>query len=681
MSQKKVIHQSAVSLGAAVAVVMAAGTGHAQTALDPIAVMGTAPSGTQTRIGSNVEALPASTYVMGAEEIENKNVGHYTDLFRDVPGMFVSQYGQGGLAVGVTMRGYAGGSHGADMHYTVDGVPVNEVSGIHSHNYPDLNPILPETIDRIEIVRGPFNAEYGDGNVAGSAAFYTRNRMRPLASFQGGSFGTARAFGGFGHNFAQGEAGPTGISTVFAGELYQTRGYRDNSGEDRYNMFAKMTAPVTDGAVSFRVQIYDNDWGAPDYVRTDFLNAGTRSEKTPVSYTDGGYKKTQTLAVTYSPNDFDNGWTGAAYIIHSDFARIRTNPATLAQLTSEDSRWTYGANGKRTWTGDYMGMPTQLSAGATLRGDRIQASRWNSVNAVITTPDINADILQHGLGGFGQAQFKPVERVKITTGLRYDHFFYDIEDNRTPANSSNHSAGVFSPKVGAAFQATETLEFFANYGESFRSPNATGELRINPNLKPQKIHSYEFGFRLDGLPLGAQLRGSVWNTRQSNEIFSVGGTPQNLGKSERDGYDIGVSVPVVAEQGRRLAFTADYSHVKARLVGRAPNITVPQVPKYSTQLALRGDMQLPNDRSLGGSLGTQFYGRQYADQTGNVTADPYYVVTGRLNYKFGNGWSTFGSFRWYPDERYSEIALAVSNVWATSPQPHFTALFGLAKEF
>lgn len=106
----------------------------------------------KTALSPSVAALPASTTVLGAAEIARLPVQSYGDLFRPIAGFDVSNYGQGGVGYGIALRGFSDAEHGRDVAVFVDGVPINEVSSIHTPNYVDLNPLIPETIRSIGIV-------------------------------------------------------------------------------------------------------------------------------------------------------------------------------------------------------------------------------------------------------------------------------------------------------------------------------------------------------------------------------------------------------------------------------------------------------------------------------------------------------------------------------------------------
>ena len=127
-----------------------------------------------------------------APAISRLPVASYGDIFRSLPGFNDSNFGQGAIGYGISLRGYTEAEHGRDIAYYIDGVPVNEISSLHTPNYADLNILLPETVKSIEIVRGPFAVEYGDFNIGGSVNI-TTGQSEPFATagVSGGTQGTA----------------------------------------------------------------------------------------------------------------------------------------------------------------------------------------------------------------------------------------------------------------------------------------------------------------------------------------------------------------------------------------------------------------------------------------------------------------------------------------------------------
>lgn len=109
----------------------------------PTASLAPSPAPGRADVSSSVTALPAATTVIDNNFIARAPIATYGDLFRSLPGFNVSNYGQGAVAYGLSLRGYTEAEHGRDIAYFFDGVPLNDVSSLHTPNYADLNILLP----------------------------------------------------------------------------------------------------------------------------------------------------------------------------------------------------------------------------------------------------------------------------------------------------------------------------------------------------------------------------------------------------------------------------------------------------------------------------------------------------------------------------------------------------------
>ncbi len=232
--------------------------------------------------------------MIDSAEIARRPVQSYVDIFRPVAGIDVSNFGQGGVGNGITLRGFDGSEHARNIAFFVDSVPINEVSSIHIPNYVDLNPLIPETVRSISIVRGPFSVEAGDGALGGSVFIETR-RADPFSTvgISGGSFNTQRGLATFS------QLGP-GVQPYLAYEGYNSGGYRENGDLGRYNAFNKVTIPLDLGSsLSLRVQVYGTSFGQPGYLQRDLVRAGLVSPRAAFNPADGGGKALQTFVANY----------------------------------------------------------------------------------------------------------------------------------------------------------------------------------------------------------------------------------------------------------------------------------------------------------------------------------------------------------------------------------------------
>jgi len=376
---------------------------------------------------------------MDAPAISRLAVNVYGDLFRSLPGFNISNYGQGAIGYGISLRGYTESEHGRDIAYYIDGVPLNEVSSLSTPNYADLNVLLPETVKSIEIVRGPFSVEFGDSNMGGSINITTK-QSEPFASVgvSGGTQGTARGVATY--STTQGAWLP-----YLALEGYHTDGYRDNSFVDRYNSFNKITTTLPDGAtVSIRAQAYGTEFGAPGYANRDTVLAGRISERSATDPTDGGNKQLENIVTTYASGAQDQELKGTLFLSHQFQNRFADFGG--GQRVQHEDRIIGGGRVSKTWTGAIGDdIPVQVLLGSNWRTDVLEAFQAPTRARAVRGPAvINVGLTETNVAGFGQVQVKPLPWLKFTAGGRYDQFYYDIDDRITPGGTPNISNGIAS---------------------------------------------------------------------------------------------------------------------------------------------------------------------------------------------------------------------------------------------
>ncbi|MDF1894642.1 catecholate siderophore receptor CirA [Rahnella contaminans] len=123
---------------------------------------------TASAIQQNLKDAPASISVITREDLQKKPVQNLKDVLKDVPGVQITN--ESDNRQGVSIRGLGSG-------YTlilVDGKRVNSRNAVFRHNDFDLSWIPAESIERIEVVRGPMSSLYGSDALGGVVNIITR---------------------------------------------------------------------------------------------------------------------------------------------------------------------------------------------------------------------------------------------------------------------------------------------------------------------------------------------------------------------------------------------------------------------------------------------------------------------------------------------------------------------------
>src|SRR5207302_3459070 len=193
--------------------------------------------------------------------------GNASEFLKLAPGVLLTNEGGEGHAEQVFLRGFDA-REGQDVEFSVDGVPINESGNFHGNGYSDTHFIIPELVQSLRVLEGPFDPRQGNYAVAGSAEYHLGLTERGLlAKVSDGSYGTRRAL------LAYGPPGST-TGTFAAAQLYQTDGYGKN--RDGHSASAIAQYEARNGTSLYRVtaQGYTASFHTAGVLRQDDFAAG-----------------------------------------------------------------------------------------------------------------------------------------------------------------------------------------------------------------------------------------------------------------------------------------------------------------------------------------------------------------------------------------------------------------------
>ncbi len=129
------------------------------------------------------EAMGASVTVIEGQELRQRGVTRVLDALREVPGVSIVQVGSFGALSSLFMRG----GESDYVQVLMDGVQLNQPGGSF-----DFSGLTTESIERIEVLRGPASSLYGSDAMGGVIHIITRSgsgALRGSVAFRTGSFG------------------------------------------------------------------------------------------------------------------------------------------------------------------------------------------------------------------------------------------------------------------------------------------------------------------------------------------------------------------------------------------------------------------------------------------------------------------------------------------------------------
>jgi outer membrane receptor protein involved in Fe transport len=531
--------------------------------------------------------LPTAVTVIDHAQLERTNIGRdFGSMLRRVPGIMAHNIGQGNTGDSEKMRGFLSSTHGADVAVYIDGVPQNVPSAAINHGMNDMTWLTPDMIERIDVIKGPFSALYGDQGRSGALNIVTRSSAESSIRGELASYGTKRGAFVLANDLGS-------LRSLLVADEFNTDGYRANSDEKHGTVFLKEGVTQGSSIWALRGVYHKSRWNAAGFLNLNSLIEGTLqpTDRDPTAPPLWGDADRSSLVFTRDPAGGSTGFHLSAY--GENYKRTRALGANTTDLNVQaDDRRILGA---RAVHDIVLGGAAAIEIGAETRTDRGDAinRRW-----VTGSPTANyifdQDLHLLTYGAFVQAQYKPIESLKLLGGARVDAFDYDINNRKLPSASLKYKQSVATPRAGVVWTPIRPLDLFANIGQGFRSPNQTeispsgslGPLGASggtnfPDLKPPRVTSKDVGLNV-AITQGLQLSTARYHTLNQSEIAQVSpGVFASVGNVIRDGWE--AESRLFASQ--TLAVYASYGRImQARILSAAPGAADRiSVPKHTAK--------------------------------------------------------------------------------------------------
>ena len=508
-----------------------------------------------------------------------------SDLMLMVPQLHISQHSGGGKGHQIFLRGFDA-EHGEDVALFLEGVPLNEPSHVHGIGYTDLHFLIPETVARMVVLKGPYEPSHGDFSTAGTVNFIIKDRVdKPYISFKGGSFHTFEKTLVFSPKVK-------GMDFLFAFQAYFTKGFTDHADWKAFKGLAKLTRRFSKGKLSLLWTGYGSDWYAPDTVPEAAVRAGKVDFYGGMDATDGGASQRQHFSLHYSLKTRDQKLDARAYlyrrrtVVYSNYTYFLRFNDKGDQTEQGDKRWVYGAQVE--WASNRK-VGSSLFAfriGGGFRGDDIRLELWRTQSRKRWDPAALYDLQVHNFNVFARLEWIPLKWFRAVLGGRFDYFLFEAagrQDRQLPSGAIEDDAlaiqgvrgkEVVSPKLSLIFSPMAIFNVFINYGTGFHSPDARDPVN-NPGLSIPRDHALELGFRLKAARR-IDIAGSGWMVYQEDEQFfdPLLGRSVGLGSSIRVGGELELRARILPW----LYGYLDFSYTNARLTASGdPVVSSPRL--------------------------------------------------------------------------------------------------------
>ncbi|HEY3791054.1 MAG TPA: TonB-dependent receptor plug domain-containing protein, partial [Bradyrhizobium sp.] len=269
------------------------------------------PNGANVASGPVVPPNMASQLTLTGEEVNARPVTRPGEILEAVPGLVVTQHSGEGKANQYFLRGY-NLDHGTDMAISVDDVPINLRTHAHGQGYSDLNWLMPETVNTIDVRKGPYFADEGDFGSAGNLHIGLIDSIsKPVAEFTTGSFGYQRIFGMRSTKIGDG----TLLGALEVGAYNGPWANPDDM--QKLNGLLRYTQGTAQDGFSITGMAYSNRWNSTDQVPQRGITSGQIGLYGEEDPSDGGNTNRFALSGRVAGTDDAGSWKANAYVVKS----------------------------------------------------------------------------------------------------------------------------------------------------------------------------------------------------------------------------------------------------------------------------------------------------------------------------------------------------------------------------
>jgi hypothetical protein len=522
------------------------------------------------------------------EEVYNRTLFSRDDQLFDLlaAGISAGQHEGGGKSVEVRRFGFNldhGGVNGG-LKVLIDNIQQNQTTQGHGQGYLGaLKSLSPELVQEVNIINGPFSAEYGDFSGLGVVHIKLRESLPHVGTLrlQGGSFGSLRGFVSYSPAMRSGDAFVAYEGSHTDGPFLKPLDYR------RDNFTSNLTRRAAHGrAWGWRVNAARNDFHSSGQPPLDEIAAGRLDRFGYLDPGDGGRVRSATTGwYCRKENDQGAAWRADGFVtrslfdLYSNFTFYLNDPENGDAFQQHDSRLQEGANLQHVRPHRAAGIPALLVAGSNYHDNQINVGLYPRIHRTPTGVTTKAHARVTNAAGYFQEHFNFLGgRLRAGIGLRYDWFRFSVEDRVEPDFGGAQTSGRVQPKLSLALTPAHRwpLTLYVNYGRGISSLDARGVVRSPAGRYLATTDFYQLGLSHQWSRVSA-VTDLFWIDR-SNELVYIpdDGSLEFYGPSRAYGAEGKVSVeilrPLRVNAGVTKVFNAFYRGTEPRqYVDRAPH--------------------------------------------------------------------------------------------------------------
>jgi len=604
---------------------------------------------TATRQPEDALLVPAAIDAIDARDMHRAQPGNdLSESLQRIPGVVARDRGNQAQDLQISIRGFGAratfGVRGVRLY--TDGIPATMPDGQGQVSHFAL-----DSADRVEVLRGPFSALYGNASGGVIELFGAPPPAIPefRAGLVAGSAGMWRgSLGWRGPLDAQGRHG-----LVFDASRFETDGERAHDAARRSIVQASAKGRIG-AATRYTLQFGTLDLDAQDpQGLTAAEVAADRDAASPNALT---FDTRKTVRQRQAGARFEHDLGDTRQLVLTAYAGTRQTTQMLAVPVAAQAAPTssggavdldrgYGGIDLRwRWSTQWFARPFSLIAG--IQRDVSDEARRGYENFAGDTLGVRGALRRderdrvEGNDQYLQASWQPAERWRIDVGARHSLVRFTTRDHYiAPGNPDDSGALGYArtlPVAGVLFRATPWLSAYANAGSGFETPTfaelayrGDGGSGLNDALRPARSRNLEAGLRARRGDFAWSIAVFASRTRDELVVASNSGGRSvyaNAGSSRRRGLELSASRALAP----RWHLEGDYTYLDARYLDDPPCATPPCTPALAgrripglSRHAGWGELRFSPDADTDLILDGQASGRVWADDANSAAAPGY----------------------------------------------------------
>jgi iron complex outermembrane receptor protein len=618
---------------------------------------------TATRQPEDALLVPAAIDAIDVRDMQRAQPGiDLSESLQRVPGVVARDRQNQAQDLQISIRGFGAratfGVRGVRLY--TDGIPATMPDGQGQVSHFSL-----DSAERIEVLRGPFSALYG--NASGGVIELFSAPPPPTPEFRAGlvlgDAGMTRASLGWrGPLDAQGRHG-LAIDAI----QVDSDGTRAHSASRRRVGQASARGDIG-AATRYTLQFGTLDLDAQD---PQGLNAAELSgDRDAASPNALKFDTRKSVRQRQAGARFEHDRGDAQHLTLTAYAGTRRTAQMLAVPVAAQAAPTSGGGAidldrdyggidlRWRWTGQWLARPFTLTAG--IERETSDEARRGFENFVGDTLGVRGALRRDeqdrvdGDDQYLQASWQPAERWRIDAGARRSRVRFATRDHFiAPGNPDDSGTLEYArtlPVAGVLFRLTPWLSAYANAGSGFETPTFAelayrddGASGLNDALRPARSRNVEAGLRARRGETAWSL--ALFDTRTRDELVVAGNDGgrsvyANAGSSRRRGLELSAS----RRFSPRWHLAANYTFLDARYLDDPPCATAPctpalaghRIPGLSRHTGW-GELRFSPDQDTDVVLDAQAVGRVWADDANSAAAPGYARFDLGVERRFGTG--------------------------------------------